>query len=352
MTFPSWAAMADVDMEETLAAPSSEAMLAGLDPPSLFDACLDYLVRELRMLCVVRDSKLTLRDEVLLPSEICDRFVTAYQRVGTLGDDFAGIFRDTRRTRVRRLKLRNSLVSDAGLELFLAHRPREIDLESCRNLTQAAVDRIGDSLSDTRVLRLANLANGVEIRDLPSALRLKRLVYHETGLTDLRNYMHRLQTLTHLEVTGCTMQLDPSCTLTNLVSLVLYNNWCNDRWIDWVCSLKNLQHLDLSQHGSNLCNFQDANQVLDLIVTSLPALTSLDISGTNLAGTGAMMPNNNNILCDIPGLSSRIANPLNFLGLYGTTNNACWRHDIPALRVRISFCIFYIYWKTYLVQRV
>lgn len=36
---------------------------------------------------------------------------------------------------------------------------------------------------------------------------------------------------------------------------------------------------------------------------------------------------------DIPGLRSRIANPLEMLGLYGTSHEACHRHDIPALRV-------------------
>ena len=40
-----------------------------------------------------------------------------------------------------------------------------------------------------------------------------------------------------------------------------------------------------------------------------------------------------NLATDIPGLRSRISNPLDFLGLYGTLHEACHRHHIPALRI-------------------
>lgn len=42
---------------------------------------------------------------------------------------------------------------------------------------------------------------------------------------------------------------------------------------------------------------------------------------------------NGNLATDIPGLRSRISNPLELLGLYGTSHEACHRHHIPALRV-------------------
>lgn len=40
-----------------------------------------------------------------------------------------------------------------------------------------------------------------------------------------------------------------------------------------------------------------------------------------------------NLVTDIPGLQSRISNPLDVLGLYGTLHEACHRHHIPALCV-------------------
>ena len=40
-----------------------------------------------------------------------------------------------------------------------------------------------------------------------------------------------------------------------------------------------------------------------------------------------------NLATDIPGLRSRISNPLDMLGLYGTHHEACHRHHIPALTI-------------------
>lgn len=81
----------------------------------------------------------------------------------------------------------------------------------------------------------------------------------------------------------------------------------------------------------------------------------LDISATNLAGTGEFFGQGFNCVTDfhmgimyyigneqfssesssgnksdIPGLESRVDNPLEFLNLYNTKNNACLRQNIPA----------------------
>lgn len=46
------------------------------------------------------------------------------------------------------------------------------------------------------------------------------------------------------------------------------------------------RHLDISQSSEKLRIFRHENQILARIVENLPNLESLDISGTNLAGTG------------------------------------------------------------------
>ncbi|CAG2183367.1 unnamed protein product, partial [Oppiella nova] len=70
--------------------------------------------------------------------------------------------------------------------------------------------------------------------------------------------------------------------------------------------------------------YKHPNKQLTLIVNSLPDLTRLDISGTNLAGPR----------CEyIPGLVSRSDKPLEYLGLYNTANEAAYRRTIPALKV-------------------
>lgn len=95
------------------------------------------------------------------------------------------------------------------------------------------------------------------------------------------------------------------------------------------------RHLDISQADQKHGYYHNPNQTLAHLVAGLPELVSLDIGGTNLAGRGvAERPleeaTEDYGLCDIQGLDSRVNNPLQFLGLYGTRNQACRRHDIPA----------------------
>jgi len=91
-----------------------------------------------------------------------------------------------------------------------------------------------------------------------------------------------------------------------------------------------LRHLDVSQSNESSSVFQYTRETLTNIIQSLPSLTSLDISGTNLAGRGVAESGEN---CDIPGLESRVGNPLEFLGLYGALHDASHRHHIPAKRI-------------------
>ena len=93
-----------------------------------------------------------------------------------------------------------------------------------------------------------------------------------------------------------------------------------------------LRHLDISQYEKKLGIYDHPNQCLKSLVTSLPDLTSLDISGTNLAGTGSY-EDQRVVKCDIPGLVSRVDNPLEFLGLYKTEHEASMRAHIPAKEI-------------------
>lgn len=58
-----------------------------------------------------------------------------------------------------------------------------------------------------------------------------------------------------------------------------------------------------------------------------------------VSGVAEQKPGSTSVGTDIPGLSSRVNRPLEFLGLYGTSHGACRRHDIPARRVTIH--LFY-----------
>uniref|UniRef100_A0A1B6E2J9 Protein zer-1 homolog n=1 Tax=Clastoptera arizonana TaxID=38151 RepID=A0A1B6E2J9_9HEMI len=141
--------------------------------------------------------------------------------------------------------------------------------------------------------------------------------------------------LTHLDLSGCSELGDLSylTELPHLVSLILYNVDNIMETLKAICELRGLKHLDISQSSEKLRTFHQENQILAKIISSLPNLESLDISGTNLAGRGVAESNvglNRTGLSDIPGLSARVDRPLEFLGLYGTLHGACRRHDIPA----------------------
>ena len=128
-------------------------------------------------------------------------------------------------------------------------------------------------------------------------------------------------------------------------------------------SLIYFRHLDISNHQETI--YVEPNKILARIVENLPSLESLDISGTNLAGTGSYEsassadsgtrpspspprglseglndPSPASPLaaaaaseCDIPGLLSRVNRPLEFLGLYKTSHEASMRTHLPAIKV-------------------
>jgi len=209
------------------------------------------------------------------------------------------------------------------------------------------------------------------------------------------NYFHlmfgSLRNLTHLDLSNCVHREGMSnfdwlskyfgAPESHLYYLVLHNvpELTQDAITNNVCKLTKLRHLDISRfsvqdNNRGDYNYKKPNEVLRAIDRSLPLLVSLDISGTNLAGTGTFewqdegsegppprhkpdweegpegaeggpsspSPSSSSAAgeevgempkCDIPGLVSRVKRPLNFLGLYKTGHDACYRAHIPAVQV-------------------
>ena len=182
------------------------------------------------------------------------------------------------------------------------------------------------------------------------APRLKHLTLRDLHVMQGRNYFNilckALPNLTHLDLSGCVsntglQRLQFLLNCPNLVSLVLYNVREVKHSLNTLCHLDRLEHLDISiMDRSWLWNefeldqeFDNPEKYLEELVTSLPNLKSLDISGTNLAADFSR-----DGCQDIPALTSRIGNPLEFLGLYKTTNEEIGKkHNIPALVISGSF---------------
>lgn len=110
-----------------------------------------------------------------------------------------------------------------------------------------------------------------------------------------------------------------------------------------IANLKSLRVLDIAQTQAPFFYSGDITGSMSFLMSSLPLLSHLDISGTNLAGwispeqtphrpskTLTDSKSNKNKSFPIPGLEGHF---LEFLGLLNCAHQACERHDLPAKQV-------------------
>ncbi|MPC27462.1 protein zer-1 homolog [Portunus trituberculatus] len=345
-------------------------------PEPLLDICGKYVIAHPETFCVLHQLSglWFLRPGTALPTELCERLISLWQDINTeaLDDRFINIFRDLANTRLKRVTLRNSSVSDDGLGVLLSHNLIELDISNCSKLSERTLNNInkyGDSLltlviGKTKDILPSSVSAGAqlepstgkdgspvsELRKREYILRtpnLRKLVVRELIQPKDDGYfvmlLQPLTKLTHLDLSGCFFLHDIKYLLPmkNLVSINLH---CAQRIQDTIpvlSEIKTLKFLDVSQANQTYGMFECPDTTLANLVSSLPNLTSLDISGTNLSGDGTFDEYRDSDdkehqrdveadLCDIPGLRCRINNPLEFLGLYNTLHDACHRNHIPA----------------------
>jgi len=261
---------------------------------------------------------------------------------------------------VSRASVRESSITDRGLKYLLRHKLRELDIHNCPALTAAslqAINRHGEQLQQL------SIGNSVQI--LPDYLQqegtfsdseddgvggnvyqrqgfiirapnLKRLAIRDLfinrGLNFFDLLLKPLGDLTHLDLSSAfhNQGMQGFSWLLHtprLLSLTLHNVKDVEQSLESLVQLKELRHLDISQCGEPRGFFGKPSHFLESIILALPKLSSLDISGTNLAGSSA---DSSDPLCDIRGLASRVEKPLEFLGLYKTRHSASSWNNIPA----------------------
>lgn len=285
------------------------------------------------------------------------RFIKYHQDCNEdIDDQFMFIFRDKHRTPLKHISLRNCTISNAGMELLLRHELTSLSMWYCDSVTTEIWPTLiehGRNLKSLELGRYVDMLKYSEPNektpidfqlDLPN---LRKLILNAVVLQPTLKFAQLTQ-LSYLDLTSCIFAeftLEALTELPNLQSLILFNVWPLEQEIPTICKLKNLTTLDVAAAGvgnalliSGNGSYKNPNQCLSMIVESLPLLTHLDISGTNLAGTGvAQFEAKEKVKSsDIPGLVSRANNPLEFLGLYNTAHSACRRHDIPAIHVSIN----------------
>lgn len=318
-------------------------------PERLLDICFDYINKHIETICPYDVSgKMQLMENLALPVEICERLLNVRSNSFTpINSSFINVFRNTSCTRLKRVRLRKTEIEDEDLEVLLKHRLTELEIAHSPNLTSSCVRHINEN-----GITLYSLGIGENTNIFPSKVygKLKINEYEKNYILlvpmlrrlslkcleslppDFYNlFLYNLVNLTHLDLSNCSDlgNFEYSEHLVNLNSLILYNVNGIKCMVPAICKLKSLSHLDVSQSKDEYGKYEKASKMLKTLVENLPKLTSVDISGTNLAGRG-VAETTSECTSDIPGLSSRTNNPLQFLGLYETAHNACFRHDIPA----------------------
>ncbi|KAG0730508.1 Protein zer-1 [Chionoecetes opilio] len=335
-------------------------------PEPLLDICGKYVIAHPETFCVKHQLSglWFLRPGSALPTELCERLIGLWQDLDPekLDDRFINIFRDLSNTRLKRINLRSSSVSDDGLSVLLSHNLIELDISNCRKLSErtlANINKKGGNLL-TLVIGKTNdilpstvsLESSSDKEDSPASeakqkdyiLRtpnLRKLVVRDLIQPRYDGYfvvlLKPLTRLTHLDLSGCFYLHDIKYLrpMKHLVSINLHSAQRVQDAIPVLSEIKTLKFLDVSQANQTCGMFEYPDTTLANLVTSLPNLASLDISGTNLSGDGTFDERSSTEtrrpdLCDIPGLRCRINNPLEFLGLYNTLHDACHRNHIPA----------------------
>jgi len=349
-------------------------------PPSLFKLSIQFCIQHKPLFADLNATgEFKLKEGLYFPVEICEAlFDTCNDENLPVEDNFINIFGDTGSTRLNQISLKDSCLTDQGFNNIAVHNLKKIFLHNCYNLTTTSLEYINehsDNLVSLHVEHSDIFPDYLsDIHDVPGeqefdeddfnsvqesiyekrryilkAPRLKQLSLRDINIVQGRNYFNilckALPNLSHLDLSGATMvqgnglqKLQFLLNCPHLVSLILYNVKEVKYSLKTLCNLEKLEHLDISQTdryhlGHDDEEFDQPTKYLEELVTSLPHLKSLDISGTNLAADYSIVGGRGDCsLNDIPGLCCRINNPLDFLGLYKTLNNddASRRRHIPA----------------------
>uniref|UniRef100_A0A1A9V408 Protein zer-1 homolog n=1 Tax=Glossina austeni TaxID=7395 RepID=A0A1A9V408_GLOAU len=320
------------------------------DPMTLQDIAYKYICNNLDVISYEDESldrSRILRDGIVLPNDICDRLLEAYQQFYRhLDDRFVTLFRDKHRTSLKVVHLRNSTLTNSGLAILMRHELYSLSIWYCDRITEWSQELLAHHGESLRSLELGIGSHMLQNRDPNdkepvdfqlNCPNLRRLVLNGVPLHHQLQFAH-LDDLIHLDLTSCVLgnfSLSALTSLPKLHTLILFNVWPIENGLHAICALKQLRTLDISisSSGNGHGTYDFPDETLEMLMDNLRELTHLDISGTNLAGNGVATKGSCYKNTDIPGLVSRTQRPLQFLGLYHTAHWACKRHDIPAIEI-------------------
>lgn len=335
-------------------------------PDTLLDLTLEVIVKGLKDYLHYDDkcSVYRFKGEFAIPKEISEKILRVYQKGNCIKDDVLYSFNNSQVTPLENITLIDGKISDEGFSHVMTHCPKNLSIIACEKLSEDINDIIneyGHNLVNLKMVSCPGRVKQAPRRDFEfNTPRLRRLILNYYQLTSFPIVnMNIVNQITYLDFSECFVTGIHLPDLPNIECLILYNTLMISEIMKWIRRLHSLKHLDISRSDEGHGTFARPNTTLAKLVANLPLLEHLDISGTNLAGTGAAAmvrvetsddedddaSDNDDEqdayfieLCDVPGLASRVNKPLKFLGLYGTPYGACKRHHIPAATVSGDSC--------------
>nr|BDT62632.1 MAG: zer-1-like protein [Metapenaeus ensis nimavirus] len=319
----------------------------GDSPKSLKHLCIRKLVLNKEIFCNKNFFYWHLKDGIVLPNIISEMILEALLEEPTsMGDDIINIFRNTERTNLKRVDLRQSTMTNEGLKTVLEHRLSMLAIGGNQyylSRTLFHINEYGDSLKSLCLEEgLGKMLIGIYKHNhqrcwynekcplgTPNLEKLivrldsnVKFMPHITGTICIRLLILPLKKLTHLDISNAVLGNCHHYTLaqTNLTVLKLHDAYRVTTLIRSIMCIKTLKVLDISRSMRREGMFMAPIETFFELLTRLSSLESLDLSGTNLAeGIDR---------CDLRPCKNL---PLSFIGLYDT-DGACSKSNIPALK--------------------
>ena len=326
-------------------------------PDSLLEISAKFCVKNLHVVTRSHFWSDTDINSLCLPNEIGEKLfqVACENSQQGINDKFLHMFRHTR---VNRVSLRDCSATDRGAKYLLRQKLRELDIHNCPQFTVATLNNINKYSENLQSLYIGN-----SVQILPDYLqpegtfsdsdsehehdgnvyekqgfiirapKLRKLcirdLFINRGISFFDLLLKPLTEISHLDLSGAyhkegmgdfgwllSLNKAISLTLHNVQGIILLSWSINhvhtfisisdvEDSLPSLCRLVQLQHVDISQCNESRGQFKNPTQFMEKLVTSLTKLRSLDISGTNLAGTASDRSVKEPSLCDIAGLETR-----------------------------------------------
>ena len=191
----------------------------------------------------------SLKPGITLPWNISERLLALWSESNMIEEKFLHVFRNTERTKLKRLNLTQTCVNDTGLEWLMVHKPREVNIYQCEEVTSAALDIIQRHSDNLAMLFFGNnrhminlcatdawmcssaACNNCALNSLYGCSHLQVLSIHglhEYETVHHANFIKQMPAdlksrLVYLDLSKCEIDISGISSFPNLSTLILYD---------------------------------------------------------------------------------------------------------------------------------